>query len=355
MERALSAPGKLFLGGEYSVLWGGMACVAAVGPRSEALVRRRVDREVHLLLEEGRLCGHATPLGVRWSGEVTPPFWFAARALDLVWRAYGKEGLGFDLALAPSATVEGHKLGLGGSARAAVLATEAGRFILDERFDSLKVALLAHSAAQQGKGSGGDVAAIFAGGVIRYRRFPVEGLAGASVSGNLGGALARSGPVDLWRLPSPKLPLAYAFAGESAPTPRLIESIEAALGPAQRDAFAATSDERVHLLEEALVRGDFVGLREAVSELRRLLAGLGPLETEPAQRILAIAESYGCTGKISGAGGGDGCVLFAADADARAALVEGLGARGVFAVPIEPEPGLRGESRRDERLARWLG
>ena len=43
MDRTLSAPGKLFLTGEYAVLWGGVARVLAVGPRVHALVRPRTD------------------------------------------------------------------------------------------------------------------------------------------------------------------------------------------------------------------------------------------------------------------------------------------------------------------------
>ena len=54
MERALSAPGKLFLSGEYAVLWGGVRAVAAVGPRTAALVRRRADREVHVCWRRAR-------------------------------------------------------------------------------------------------------------------------------------------------------------------------------------------------------------------------------------------------------------------------------------------------------------
>ncbi|MFP2913614.1 phosphomevalonate kinase, partial [Pyxidicoccus sp. 3LFB2] len=48
MERALSAPGKLFVSGEYAVLWGGVARVAAVAPRTAAYVRRRPDARVHV-------------------------------------------------------------------------------------------------------------------------------------------------------------------------------------------------------------------------------------------------------------------------------------------------------------------
>ena len=62
---------------------------------------------------------------------------------------------------------------MGGSARATVLAAEAARCVLEERFDALKLALVAHAEAQGGKGSGGDVAASFAGGMVRYRRYDV--------------------------------------------------------------------------------------------------------------------------------------------------------------------------------------
>src|SRR5687767_2420268 len=98
MQRALSAPGKLFLAGEYAVLWGGTARVAAVGPRSSAWVRRREDREVHLVLAEGRLVGHATPLGINWGEQVPEGFRFAARALGEAFRAHGEEMLGLELA-----------------------------------------------------------------------------------------------------------------------------------------------------------------------------------------------------------------------------------------------------------------
>src|SRR4029077_6583900 len=106
-------------------------------PRGSAYVRRRADREVHLALEEGRIKGRATPAGVNWGAEVPEGFRYAARALDEALRAQAREALGFELALSPSERAEGGwKLGLGGSARAAVLASEAARFVLEERVDA---------------------------------------------------------------------------------------------------------------------------------------------------------------------------------------------------------------------------
>lgn len=197
MERALSAPGKLFVSGEYAVLWGGVSRVAAVAPRTSALVRTRTDSQVHLCLEEGTLAGRTTPRGVRWEREVPAGFAFVARTVDEALRAHGRESVGFDLAISPSAVgPNGKKLGMGGSACATVLASEAARFVLEERYDALKLALVAHALGQGGKGSGGDVAASFAGGVLRYRRYEVSALAEAANTGRFRAALLEAPPVD---------------------------------------------------------------------------------------------------------------------------------------------------------------
>jgi phosphomevalonate kinase len=353
MDRALSAPGKLFVSGEYAVLWGGVARIAAIGPRLSAVVRRREDREVHVVLQEGRLTGMLTPLGVNWHGEVPAGFKFAARAIDIVARLHGREELGFSLAIAPSFTAPGgRKLGMGGSARACLLATEATRFVLGVRADTLKIALHAHFSAQNGKGSGADIAAIFAGGLIRYRRFEVEKLEGDPQG--LLHALEVSPAVDLWRVPIERVHLTYAFAGESASTTQLIARAESRLSEAQRDAFVLDSDALGESLEEALRRDDFEGVRAAVPELQRLLRTLGPIETESTSRALAIAQSYGAAGKISGAGGGDGVLLFSPDPEAQRSLIDGLTLRGFLALPLALEPGLRGEAMADPQLAGWL-
>lgn len=355
MERALSAAGKLFLSGEYAVLWGGVARVAAVGPRTHAHVRRRGDGGVHLVLEEGLLRGRTTPKGVHWERPVPPGYAFAARALDEVLRVHGRECLGFELAISPSAVgTGGEKLGLGGSACATVLAAEAGRFILEERFDALKLALVSHSTGQGGKGSGGDVAASFAGGLLRYRRYDVAALAEASATGRYRAALLAAPPVDIWRLAAPRVSLVYAFTGQSASTKSLIREVEARLPEQGRRDFVVRSDVLGSEIERGLGGEDFASFSEAVRAQHRLLAELGPVETEEIRRVLALASTYGCAGKVSGAGGGDGCILFAPDPDARRGLLEGLAVRGLHALPLEPEPGLRGEAQADATLRGWL-
>lgn len=356
LRRTLTAPGKLFIAGEYAVLWGGTCRVMAVAPHTHAAVVRREDREVHLLLEEGRRSGVASTHGVVWKQPITAPFAFVARTVDLALRAASQESLGFSLALSPSPRApDGQKLGLGSSARAVVLAAEATRYVLDARFDALRLALLAHASAQGGKGSGGDVVASGAGGLLRYRRYDVSGLAQAAQTSRLGAALLEAQPIDLVRLPPPKVELVWAYGGEAASTTGLIGRAEARLSDADRADFVRRSDALGEALEEGLFRpASFEHLREACRDTRALLSGLGPLETPAMQQILALAESHGCTGKQSGAGGGDGCILFAPDAERRAALVEALTLRGFRATLVTPAQGLSGSSMEDPQLNAWL-
>jgi phosphomevalonate kinase len=354
VDRTLSAPGKLFLAGEYAVLWGGLARVLAVGPRVRAFIRPRGDRRVDLLLSEGRLSGDATPAGVRWESTPSPAFHFVARTLDLALRAVGQDGPGFSVAFEPSPTFEGQKLGFGSSARACVLAAEAARTAMGATFDALKLALVAHASAQQGKGSGADVAACFAGDVVRYRRAELSALLQAANAGGFGGALSRSPPIDVWRVSPPRLPMLYVFSGQSASTPVLIGEVERRFDEAARARFVVQSDALGATLDEALARGDFHSTRTTVEALQELLFSLGPTRTEALERTLALAASHGCVAKQSGAGGGDGGLVFAPDASALDAVRGAFSSRGMLAIPITSEPGLRGEAFAPEALVGWV-
>lgn len=354
MDRTLSAPGKLFLAGEYAVLWGGVARVLAVGPRTRCLVRRRADRRVHVLLAEGRLSGDATPAGVRWESTPTPGFHFVARTLDLALRAVAQDGPGFSVAFDASPTVEGQKLGFGSSARASVLAAEAVRSVTGATFDALKLALVAHASAQGGKGSGADVAACFAGDLVRFRRADVTALVEAGNRGGFGGALNEAPPADVWRVAPPRLPMLYVFSGQSASTPGLIHEVERTFDEAARRTFVVQSDALGSHLEDALGRADFQAAREAVEALQELLFSLGPTRTEGLERIRSLAKAHGCVAKQSGAGGGDGALVVAPDAASREAVLEAFKARGFFATPIAVEGGLRGEAQPSALLSGWI-
>ena len=354
MDRTLSAPGKLFLTGEYAVLWGGVSRVLAVGPRVHALVRPRTDRQIDLVLADGRLSGSATPAGVNWEREVPEAYRFAATTIDLALRLLGTEGPGFSLAIESSPAFNGLKLGMGSSARATVLAAEAARYGLEASYDTLKLALLAHADAQGGKGSGGDVAASFAGGVVRYRKFDVGQLLTAAKRGGLLVAMEQSAPVDLVRMGEPVFPMVYAFSGTSASTPLMVKEVERNFDAAARKRFVEDSDGLGEQLETGLLRRDFHAVEQASEGLQNLLWSLGVTKDEGLDRILRLARTFGCAGKQSGAGGGDGAVLFAPDESAQRALVDALTTRGIHAFPINPDRGLQGEVTRHPVLSNWL-
>jgi phosphomevalonate kinase len=342
------------LSGEYAVLWGGVARVAAVEPRVHALVRSRADRTVEIVLEDGRLSGTATPAGVRWEGEVTAPFKFAAVAIDLAFRVVGSEGPGFSVAFEPSPLFEGQKLGLGSSARAAVLATEAARVALDASFDTLKLALLSHADAQGGKGSGGDVAASFAGGVVRYRRYELKALLESAAKGGLVARLDASPAVELSRVGVPVYPMVFVFSGASASTTSLVKTIEARMSGEERQRFVEKSDGAGDVLERGLLRRDFAAVEGACEELQALLWSLGDTRHESIERILGLARTFGCAGKQSGAGGGDGAVIFCPEEAARREVIEACTTRGLHAFALTSGVGLQGEVRTHPRLAQWL-
>ena len=144
-----SAPGKLFLLGEYAVLAGGWSLVCAM------------DRFVHIRQHDGQPPGYRVE-GADFEASDTLP-----RAV--LRHARADEGvLGSLLADVSQLYHRGEKLGLGSSAAstAALLEAVAPQLSPMERFAT---AFAAHREIQNGRGSGGDIAAACFGGVLAYK------------------------------------------------------------------------------------------------------------------------------------------------------------------------------------------
>ena len=312
----------------------------AVSPRAWAAFELREDRRIYLHLEAGALQGEATPAGALWSRPVPQPFLFAARAVDHALSAHGQAALGFNVAMSPTPLLQGHKLGLGSSARAAILATKASLMALNSPKPPLPLALRAHADAQGGKGSGADVAACHTGGLVRYQRPPAPGA-----------------PPKVHSLHPTSFALAYVFTGKSASTPSLLAAVEARHDVKARQAFALSSDILGEQLERSWLQGEFKVLAEAVEALQSSLDALLGKTSAEQEQIVSLARAYGCAAKQSGAGGGDGCILFAPDEERRAEVLEGLRRRGFWGTPLQVEAGLMVESDSTpeaEALKLWL-
>jgi phosphomevalonate kinase len=266
-----SAPGKVFLSGEYAVLEGAPAILAAIDRRATA--------------REGKGEGRLSPVIDAVAREI------AQRWPDLVAGAHGSVRISVRT---PGFTRGRAKLGLGSSAAVAAAATALLLARVRNRIDLppreiFEIALAAHTRAQGGRGSGADVAAAVYGGAISYR-------SGA----------------DVERLGSLPVATAFAWTGRSASTIELVSRVQefAAHAPQEHRALSQELASLARELAAAYARG-------AAAEIVRLTAAYGlamgrlgeaagaPIVTEVHARIASIAASHGGAGKPSGAGGGD--------------------------------------------------
>lgn len=285
---AISAPGKAFLMGEYAVLEGAPAYIAAISVRAYA---------------------HAPRAHFEESPRFDSPF--VAAVLDLC-----EQKLGLDpqelRAQCPVVTsrgfVTGHrKLGLGSSASVTVatlaylLAKNGRQDWVDDPQTLFDLAFAAHKQAQAGVGSGGDVAASVFGSVVRVQSAQVS-------------------PVEI----PADLHLAFFDAGNPASTQNLVQAVQSKkiTDAAAYEAAMAKLKAAIEVFEAALKSDNALSrhelLRQATSRhnegLARLQAMSGALLLTPdIERIIEVAESMDLAAKPTGAGGGDLVVVFSPD------------------------------------------
>ena len=306
-----SAPGKLFLIGEYGVLHGGTAVIAAVDRRASATFVPGGAPATPLIAEAVRAVAERTAL----DGVALPD--------------------GAPLVDSAAMSQDGQKLGLGSSAAAVVAAIAAlwdalGRPV--EPGALLPLAVGAHRAAQGGRGSGGDVAASLFGGVIAY---------------------ARAGEAEpVIRPLSAALPVQLVVfrAGEPAGTVHFLNAVErlASRDPAEHAARVQPITAAAGKFVQAHEAGDGAALIAAVAAAHEALQALGhaadvPIVTAALQTAAALARGCGGAAKGSGAGGGDVGVGFFPDPDAAEAFRARASRLGLEILSITT--GARGLSR----------
>jgi len=271
-----SAPGKLVLMGEYAVLRGHEAIVAAVDVRATARVQGlgplRVNHDEGGLLQA--CLDELAALGVRATG---------------------------DLAVDTSAFRDDadQKLGLGSSAAAcvatvhALLQAGANTSTVDVDFVHA-AAQRAHRRFQRGRGSGIDVAASAWGGTLRFRR--------------------RGDDVDVE--PAPRLPATLEIMPVWTGRPQdTRDFVGAVLALPDVDDIVAPLARATAGFVAACAAADDIGVLAAVDEARAGMASLGDragidVVAPPHARVAALAAEHGGAAKPSGAGGGDVALAF---------------------------------------------
>ena len=282
------APGKIFLIGEYAVLDGAPAVVAAVSATAVGQFMPGIEPESLFVAESVQ----ATLAGLGDRAQALPP--------------------GSVLIDSSAFQRNGKKLGVGSSAAVAAASVAAvmemaGLPVAANRDMCFSLAERAHRAAQGGMGSGADVAAAVHGGIVLYRRPPH----GYPI-------------IQKVRLP-PAVRVVVFAEGTPASTTDMVRAVRA-YAQSNPDGYARVMQplrEQAEMFAEAMPAGN---LDQLLSSARAYLEGLTelgervgvPIVTPRFQMAGDLAINLGGVAKPSGAGGGDvGFALFADDAAAR--------------------------------------
>ena len=336
MRIEATAPAKLVLLGEYAVLEGAPALVAAVNREVRVTLEPSPDRVWHIRTDLGG--GRHGTLEVTADPALVPD-WMrpVATVLGRLSRTAGRtpadlrpQRVSIESA-ALFVDAGGTKLGLGSSAAVITALSAAVHALLATEGPSpeheLAHDLAAHRELAAGHGSGVDVAASRIGGILAYQLLDgvphvesvvlpaglVFGVIWTGTSTSTSHFVAR---VQAWKAREPE-----AYAEQIARMRRLSER-----------AVGACRDGDAHL---------FLGLvrayREAMGELGE--ASGVPILSEAHAAINHFAENEGAAYKPSGAGGGDVGVLFARSERAlvqAARMAERAGYR-LLSLDIQPE------------------
>lgn len=323
----VSAPGKLFLFGEYGVLGGGVCIVVAVDRRVTATYREDAPGYQALGADFGDT--HQLPDAVLATGDAVG---LSRAHFQTDVRALIDEN-------------SGEKLGLGSSAASAVALAAAYRIATrpidppqrapggldpNERLAIFEHAFRAHRALQNGRGSGADIAASTFGHVIAYQLCqPTPGFEALPQAHGISWDIQRAGArvATGLRLPA-GLRIEPIWLGRPARSTSFVRRCELAIHT-NRGASMACLAETSAIAEQAfslLASGDpplpsqdaTLALVDCVARADASLERLGaliqaPIITDAHRLVRACAAPFGIALKPSGAGGGDFSLAFGAD------------------------------------------
>lgn len=319
----VSAPGKLFLLGEYAVLEGAPALVAAVNRRAAVRLKPSPDGYWRLTAAQIGVRGLRLEadgrLPAALDAQTAAALNVYAAVRELAVDTLPVLHLEIDTAAFHQA---GHKLGLGSSAAVAAALTDAFARAAGETLDRAALcerAMAGHRAAQEGAGSGADIAAAVYGGLVVF------------TSDNAPGQL--SWPQDLHAT--------AIVTGSGADTRALLDRV-AAYAHRDPDGYRECMQPLWALAEagrRALADDDVAAFLQAADAYHAGLALLGEaaaagIVTAAHRELHAVIADAGGVFKPSGAGGGDLGLAFAADATTHAAVGRAVARLGFEVMPL---------------------
>jgi phosphomevalonate kinase len=320
---AASAPGKVVVSGEYAVLVGAPALVMAIDRRVVCTLRDATTGD--WLCQTHGFAGDVHHSLATLTDGATLPRTDGARMCQFVLREMRRTGVSLEclpphleLDIDSRAGFDGaNKLGIGTSAAVCSALTGALLARCGRKDDAFAIAYAAHRAAQDGRGSGVDIAASCRGGLVRYS--------------------VQQKPVCS-RVTFPRgVAFAAFWTGASADTRQHV---------ARFDTWRAdTIPQSLQALVDAasLVADATTDARDFVRQLRAYAAALWSFDDiarlgifSASHRLLTrCAADHGVVYKPCGAGGGDLGLAFALDALAIESFERVAGAAGLMRLPLE--------------------
>lgn len=314
MRVKASAPGKVILFGEHSVVYRGPAVVLAIDRRVHVSVEPREDELLFVDASSLGLSGffngekYTSLVGGSIGEERLKPIWVAAKG---VMERLGRR-IGINLSVTSEFPIA---VGLGSSAAAAVATVAAVGELLEGRLISEEISLLAFEAEKvvHGMPSGIDnTIATYGGGLVYEKGREAEQLRGLGdvpfVIGNTG--VSRSTGQLVGRV------------GELRERNRMVV-----------DSILDTISRVAQLGRDALLEGDLLRVGELMNINHGLLWALGVSSPE-LDRLVNAALNAGALGaKLTGAGGG-GCMISLAIPERIDGISDAIGRSGGFPLRV---------------------
>jgi phosphomevalonate kinase len=361
-----SAPGKLFVAGEYAVVDPGTPAILVAVDR-EITVTVTLSDAADIVISsdlvpraakwrwlDGRLRAPGTKDGETDGDGARGALVHVVSAVETVGRLLAERGRplpGLNISISSRLHDNGRKYGLGSSGAVTVATIDALTSLcgLDLSLDARYRLAVISSAGIDPKGSGGDLAASTWGGWIAYQAPDRAFVLDLTRRHGIEEALRTPWPGhSVARLPAPRgLTLEVGWTGTPASTTSLVSGLHRRTwrGTASHRAFVETSTDLVRASITALEASDDQGLLSQIRRARQELArlddevGLG-IFTPGLTALCEAAETAGGAAKPSGAGGGD-CGIALLDAEALhdiSHIRQRWAAAGVLPLPIRPAP-----------------
>lgn len=345
----IQAPGKMFWLGEYAVLDGAPAIVAAVNRFVHVQAQSVEPRENSPAKESDAIAQLDFSFGARNAtarlvakGELTPasqtPEFALVRAVLARAASLRADGRALRIIADSSALSGDTKLGLGssGAVASALVAAVCGGATGKSELERL--AMEAHADFQHGVGSGADVLASLHGGLSVVRNGQRERIVNAHPefvtiwTGNSADSRTMVRALRVWRASQPAA-AGVLFSKLAA----LAEAGAELLAPAKLGANLPSEPAKLGARPSAEIQRKWADIVEEyyATELEISTASGVAIVTEQIAELHTIARMHQFACKPSGAGGGDVVVCFPEPGANRAAFEQAVAARGYDCIPLD--------------------